>query len=292
VSQTEEPLHETASTNTKMLFGVPRNYIYEMKQSKSIHSFVWFSLFLTLVPTSEYSFAQDQDVRARKAAEYEVRTLRSEGEQMRIWTAFDELQKEREDTAVLVISYGPLPGSARRHAARVKSYLVNAHGVIPARVNTLDGGYRSETFVEIWIVPRGASIPTPTAHGSFQGTPNTARKYDELRLDGWWFNGRYERQSERLDGFANALKADPGSKGYIVVPGGTIWCETCLRPGTELRFARGEKAYLVREHRLAPLRISIIRGDRRNTGMEFWIVPRGAAPLKELNRNDHKREGE
>lgn len=43
-----------------------------------------------------------------------------------------------------------------------KNYLVQRHGINPARVTTVDGGYRRWRGVELWIVQRGEYAPIPT----------------------------------------------------------------------------------------------------------------------------------
>lgn len=217
---------------------------------------------------------------ARKFDEYRINDLGGHDEQMRLWSAFDEFVKETQDARLIIIAYGELPGRARRHANRAKNYLVNAHGVIPTRIVAVDGGFQADAFVEIWIVPAGAQDPIPRPNGTFGQNVNDAWKYDELSLQGWWF-GDYgsccERQPERLDGFAAALGANPQAKGFIIVHSGTFYCETCLRPGTELRFAQREKDYLTRTHQIAALRVRIKRGRKVDGGgIELWVVPSGA----------------
>jgi hypothetical protein len=238
----------------------------------------WLLITLCFRPV-EYSSTLAQEIRAaRKIDEYQVRLLRSHDEQMRLWSAFDDIKKEREDTRLFVISYGPYPGSARRHANRVRNYWVDAHGLNPNRIVTVDGGYRAERSVEIWIVPSGAGDPVPRPDGSLDRSTDVAWKYDEFSLDGWWFSTDYEKEAERLDGFAAALKSNPTSKGSIVVHRGTIDCETCLRPGTEMKFAEKEKEYLVKKHRIAPSRIAIIRAGRVGGGrIQLWVIPNGTS---------------
>lgn len=215
---------------------------------------------------------------ARKIDEYLVGSLRSHDEQMRLWGAFDEFGKETGDARLAVVAYGPLPGSARRHAERVKNYWVNAHGLNPARVVTIDGGYRAERSVELWVVPGGAQEPVPSPSGSFERASDAAWKYDEYSLEGWWFASDYEKEPERLNGFAAALKSNPRARGYIVVHRGTIDCETCLRVGTEMKFAQQQREYLVRTHRIAPSRISLVRGRQTGGGrIQLWVVPSGAS---------------
>jgi hypothetical protein len=51
---------------------------------------------------------------------------------------------------------------ARERAARAKNYLINEHGLKAERIAAIDGGYREEFTVELYLVPRGAPAPTPT----------------------------------------------------------------------------------------------------------------------------------
>ncbi len=70
-------------------------------------------------------------------------------------------------TTTYVIAYGgrtSRAGQADRLLARAKDYLVQKRGVDQARIVTLNGGFREEDCVELWVVPRGAQPPraTPT----------------------------------------------------------------------------------------------------------------------------------
>lgn len=55
----------------------------------------------------------------------------------------------------------PRWGESRARAARLKPYLVNSRG-IDRRVVVIDGGFRETWTADLWIVPKGASPPTPT----------------------------------------------------------------------------------------------------------------------------------
>jgi hypothetical protein len=62
-----------------------------------------------------------------------------------------------------IIAYGGRRGranEAQARADRAKDYLVNTRGVDPGRIVTVDGGYREDLTVELWIVPTGATPPT------------------------------------------------------------------------------------------------------------------------------------
>lgn len=51
---------------------------------------------------------------------------------------------------------------SQARAARLKPYLVNLRGIDPAQVIVIDGGYRESWTAELWIVPKGATPPTPS----------------------------------------------------------------------------------------------------------------------------------
>lgn len=243
---------------------------------------VWWLISLlcaTLSCPSTLSQNKTIDRPARKFHEYKIEDMRGHSEQMGLWGAFDDFAKEPEGARLFIIAYSDLPGRARRHVNRAKNYLVRTHGVNPAQVIAVDGGFRENTSVEIWIVPAGARAPIPKPGGTFRHRADEAWKYDEYWLQGWWF-GDYGRccegEPERLDGFAAVLNENPQARGYMVVHRGTLHCETCLEPGTELRFAKAEKEYLLKEHRVDPSRIIIVNGGRNGGRIQLWVVPNGA----------------
>jgi hypothetical protein len=80
-----------------------------------------------------------------------------------------------------VIAYGGRrgrAGEAQRRADRAKDYLVNTRGIDPSRIVTVDGGYREDLTVELWLVPSGADAPqqTPTVDPSEVQTTAPARR--------------------------------------------------------------------------------------------------------------------
>jgi hypothetical protein len=73
------------------------------------------------------------------------------------------------DNKATIIFYGgrrfrgrlPRRGEAAARAARIKTYLVQRRGIPSERVIMIDGGYMEEWMAQIWLVPPGASVPTP-----------------------------------------------------------------------------------------------------------------------------------
>jgi len=77
-----------------------------------------------------------------------------------------ELQNNPTTTAYIIAYAGRASrvGQADRLLSRAKDYLVQKRAIDPARLVIVDGGYRQEDCVEIWVVPQGAMPPraTPT----------------------------------------------------------------------------------------------------------------------------------
>ena len=55
-----------------------------------------------------------------------------------------------------------LAGTARRRLMHEKTVLTKTYGIPPARVRTIDGGYRKDRQVELWVVPAREPMPVPT----------------------------------------------------------------------------------------------------------------------------------
>ena len=75
-----------------------------------------------------------------------------------------ELQND-PSTRAYVIAYGgrmsPL-GQVEKLMSRAKEYVVAHRGIDASRLTVVNGGFREEDSVELWIVPSGASAPQPT----------------------------------------------------------------------------------------------------------------------------------
>ncbi|MBC7909832.1 MAG: hypothetical protein H7Y30_04985 [Pyrinomonadaceae bacterium] len=73
-------------------------------------------------------------------------------------------------------------GEAQSRADRAKDYLVNTRQIDSGRIVTVDGGYKEDLTVELWIVPTGANPPTaaPTVDASevqiIKGRATTRRR--------------------------------------------------------------------------------------------------------------------
>ncbi|HKG58627.1 MAG TPA: PEGA domain-containing protein [Pyrinomonadaceae bacterium] len=77
-----------------------------------------------------------------------------------------ELQND-PTTRAYIIAYGgrmsPV-GQVEKLMNRAREYMVTQRGIDASRLSVVNGGYREEDSVELWIVPSGAAVPqaTPT----------------------------------------------------------------------------------------------------------------------------------
>ena len=111
---------------------------------------------------------------ARKIDEYG--NIRFNDEKARLDNFAIELQNDPTSQGYLICYGGRRgrAGEAQRRCDRAKDYLVTTRGISADRIVTVDGGYRENLTVELWIVPQGATPPTasPTVDPSeIKATP-------------------------------------------------------------------------------------------------------------------------
>jgi hypothetical protein len=101
-------------------------------------------------------------VEAVKITEYG--TLPAKDEQAKLDDFFLEFYHSSETRAFIYAYGGPASrrGDARKAAERAKTYLVRKREVDAASVEIVDGGYREQPTVELWIVPIVVEPPAPS----------------------------------------------------------------------------------------------------------------------------------
>jgi hypothetical protein len=104
----------------------------------------------------------------RKIDEYG--NIRFNDEKARLDNFAIEMQNDPTAQGYLVCYGGRTgrTGEAQRRCDRAKDYLVTTRGIDASRVVTVDGGFREDLTVELWIVPSGATPPpaSPTVDPS------------------------------------------------------------------------------------------------------------------------------
>lgn len=95
--------------------------------------------------------------------------INCEDEMARLDNFAVQLQNEPNAKGVMIFYGGrrfrkrlPKQGEAAARAARIKPYLVERRGIPSERVMVIDGGYREEFQVELWVIPADVTPPSPT----------------------------------------------------------------------------------------------------------------------------------
>jgi hypothetical protein len=114
----------------------------------------------------------------RKVDEYG--NIKFNDEKARLDNYAIELQNDPTSQGYLVCYGGRTgrAGEAQRRCDRAKNYLVSTRGIDGSRIVTVDGGYREELTVELWVVPSGATPPpnSPTVDPSEVRTTRAPRR--------------------------------------------------------------------------------------------------------------------
>ena len=247
---------------------------FELVRLLALALSVWLILFGN-------SFAQTQEhtISPRKFDSYG--DIYCEDAKARLDALAIELMKMPDAKAYFIIYRGrKLPGRVLPYLTAHKSYLPD-RGIDASRIVTIEGGEREEMLVEVWIVPSGASPPSPTSEPQIKGQPNlTSVKYDEGWADLITIDGKLgitddsdcPLRSLSLKDFANALRSEPNSQGYFI-----IYTQFDKGAKRAQRVASIVKKEMVKDYGIASRQIQIIYGGHREyPAMELWIVPKGA----------------
>jgi hypothetical protein len=100
---------------------------------------------------------------ARKLDEFSK--LKAEEEDSRLLNLKLNIDQEASMAKGYIIAYGApnsRQGVAQKAADKAKNYLVKKYGVDPTLIVAVDGGYREQETLELWLVPDGAEPPKPT----------------------------------------------------------------------------------------------------------------------------------
>lgn len=203
---------------------------------------------------------------------------------------FAEVLRLQPSAVAYVVTYHgkeAAPGAWRRVGESHAASLREEHGVDASRVNVLFGGYKKETTVRLWVLPKDA--PPPARGDRKERRPLKAAKVVEADQ----YALRWE-QNERsaFRGFAEVLKADAElNLCFVVRPDAPS--EEEFNPDNppdpkeppavdmvklvEKWKARLAKEYGVGEHRVIVLVAVPSEDDMRAGGIEAWVVPPGAA---------------
>jgi hypothetical protein len=94
--------------------------------------------------------------------------INCEGEMAHLDNFAIQLQNEPAAKGVMVFYGGrrfrgrlPKQGEAAARAARLKPYLVERRGIPAERVDVIDGGYKEEFQIQLWVIPSEVQMGRP-----------------------------------------------------------------------------------------------------------------------------------
>jgi hypothetical protein len=76
---------------------------------------------------------------------------------------YSEGLKKEPGALAYIIGYNgkrPIPKTLKYHLDKAREWLADT--VPQERIVIVNGGYRDEPVIELWLVPKGAAAPTPT----------------------------------------------------------------------------------------------------------------------------------
>lgn len=116
-------------------------------------------------------------VTATKVGEYPEQSVKTDDPRL---DSFAREIRMNPQSLGYIIAYGGrigLPGEARKAADAARAYLIK-HGTEASAIVTIDGGFKENFTVELWIVPNTATPPTasPTVDPSEVTLPAPASK--------------------------------------------------------------------------------------------------------------------
>lgn len=194
-----------------------------------------------------------------------------------------QLQSE-PNTRAYVISYSApeKSGYAAWQIKQARYYLVHQRGIDAARVIVIDGGRRAsgDEATELWIVPPGAVPPVAPPDEDAHGIKDFSGKFDTYATDENIYREIVEMGYTSGDisftEFADKLKAQPDSVGYLVVH-----ASKSAPPGTWRRVARRDEGILRKDYGLDATRLKSLDGGRSGSGqteVDLWILPQHSPP--------------
>lgn len=203
--------------------------------------------------------------------------------------------ENRPDAVALIIAYGPEgegSGTGNFRLRVAKDYLVRVRGIKEERIKTVYGGRysdRSESHVELWAVPPGAAEPKPFRYksdaGSFKGKFAEYEGWDGDVIEYDPGTGPPSGNST-LAGFADVLKLQPKTVGYVVAYDGAE-----AAPGAWRRVAERDEENLRESYGVEAGRVKILFGGyRKETTVRLWVLPKEDPPPVAEGRKERRPE--
>lgn len=185
-----------------------------------------------------------------------------------------------QDAKAAVIVYG-MPGAALRYAKGMKNWLSNVRGIDPERLIAMYGGPSDIMRLELWLVPRGSSLPVADASAAYQDLT----LFETYRYWSGEYNYCRNGRARALAAFAAELKKRPNWRGALIIRPhrnrrGMDFGDADWDPDGQLsrreaarRIAK-DRIYLIKRFGIAPSRIKAEVGSAgEGTHTELWMIP-------------------
>lgn len=194
----------------------------------------------------------------------------------------EAIGKEPEARAHIIgySGLGDPPGKLLRYLRYIEANLPNLISDKSHAISVINGGQRNRFTIEMWIVPKGASVPTPS--GSASETNSDARsayKFDEAEASIMEYNKKsylafglactlsYPEWEE----FFRTLRDKPTLRGLIMI---YVGHDDGVQYGSRIeKYLRAElKKVGAREEK----ELTMVNGGKREwSQIEIWLVPKG-----------------
>jgi hypothetical protein len=165
-----------------------------------------------------------------------------------------------------------LAGSFLRELHGYREYLVNSSGVDPSRLDTIDGGVRESAMFELWLAPSGTYARHEPRQSSLASdlASDLPGQFDSLGI-GSGCVGEYtlvlEEPEDALRIFAQALKENPGVKGFVLVH------PSRSAPSQARKLVANSQAFLVNSGIPREQIITGIEAARHCADLSLWVAP-------------------
>jgi hypothetical protein len=185
---------------------------------------------------------------------------------------FAQRLTDEPDSRGALVTYLPdgwSPGAFQRDVYGYQDYLVNKRGIVSDRLSVVVNGAKRGLFVELWLIPKGASAPSFLTTSVFRFTQLT--EFDRLSIGSDClpqYTLSLEDPSDAIRFFTQGLQQNPTMKGLVV-----LHPQIANVRETRIVFA-STVAKLKNEQSISPDRIMSSVSDPRACGeLEFWLVP-------------------
>lgn len=233
--------------------------------TKILLSFIAISV--AFIFTSHVS-AQERTEKAVKIQEYIPDPDHYEDALARLDDFAVQLQTEQKGRGYIIGYNKPdYPvGIYSRQLNNGKYILTKLRGIAESRLTVIDGGYRENAAIELWLVPDGAEPPTPNATSNYKIDEHRHRLFDKPLVSNE--GGFLILDDDTLASCASELKKYPNAKARL-----SAFSSSTTERAKIIKLAKKARQILTTKYLIDARRIIITTGKKEYAEIEFWILP-------------------